>query len=454
MRSFSGIGRVAAIGAVIAAIALVGLMLFGGGAGGYSVTARFLNAGQLVKGNPVQVGAVAIGSVTGIKISDDGRAEIELEIDDEHAPLRKGTRAEIRQFSQSGLANRYVDLQLPPHSENEIPDGGLIDSDNTVTQVDLDELYNTLDEETRRSLQGFFKGSADQWRGRAEQANVGFEYLNPALSTSSRLFDELTKDTPLLELPRGQLAARDRARRAPRRPREPDRHSTRPRALGSQKSALAESIGLLPPFMRRANTTFVNLRSTLDEVDPLVDASKPVAKRLQPFLSQARAFAADAEPTVRDLSVTIRRGGRGNDLIDLLGSSRRSRTSRRPRSAAATRRPAAASSTWARPAARSRSRSPPRGGAGEIGFARPFMPPTSSAGSTTSRPPAAASTPSAPRPRLHHVHQHPAPGRGGHGPVQALPGRRRGPRRTAPTCSRKRSGSGLGCDESHRAVPK
>ena len=174
MRSFSGIGRVAAMGAVVAAIALVALVLFGGGGGGYSVTARFLNAGQLVKGNPVQVGGVPVGSVSGIRIADDGRAEIELEIDDEHAPLRVGTRAEIRQFSQSGLANRYIDLSLPPHSENEIPDGGLIDTDRTVTQVDLDELYNTLDEETRRSLQGFFKGSADQIRGRADQANLGF----------------------------------------------------------------------------------------------------------------------------------------------------------------------------------------------------------------------------------------------------------------------------------------
>jgi len=76
-----------------------------------------------VKGTPVQVGGVPVGSVSGIRIADDGRAEIELEIDAEHAPLRVGTRAEIRQFSQSGLANRYVDLSLPPHSDNEIPDG-------------------------------------------------------------------------------------------------------------------------------------------------------------------------------------------------------------------------------------------------------------------------------------------------------------------------------------------
>jgi len=94
--------------------------------------------------------------------------------------------------------------------------------------------------------------------------------------------------------------------------------STTTRALGSQKEALAESIGRLPPFMRRANTTFVNLRATLDDLDPLVEESKPVARRLGPFLTQARAFAADAEPTVRDLSLTIRRRGRANDVLDLL----------------------------------------------------------------------------------------------------------------------------------------
>src|SRR5215210_2167794 len=317
----SAIGRVAAVGAVVAAIVLVALILFGGtGVGGYKVKAVFLNAGQLVKGNPVQVGGVPVGSVKGIRITDDGHAEIEMSIDGDHAPLRRGTRAEIRQFSQSGLANRYIDLKLPPDSDDEIPDGGVIETDKTVTQVDLDELYNLLDPETRRSLQGFFKGSAAQWRDVEHEANVGFEYLNPALSTSRRLFNELTRDTPLLQrflVDSSQMVTALAERRDDLAGLIGNLNETT-RALGSQKEALAESIGRLPPFMRRANTTFVDLRSTLDEVDPLVEASKPVAKRLGPFLSQARAFAADAEPTVRDLSLTIRNAGRANDLIDLM----------------------------------------------------------------------------------------------------------------------------------------
>jgi phospholipid/cholesterol/gamma-HCH transport system substrate-binding protein len=321
VRTLSATGRVAAVGALVAAIVLVGLILFaGGGVGGYTVKARFLNAGQLVKGNPVQVGGVAIGSVKGIHITDDGQAEITMSIDGDHAPLRQGTRAEIRQFSQSGLANRYVDLSLPPNTDQKIPDGGVIPTDKTVTQVDLDELYNTLDARTRTALQDFFKGSAAQWHDQAAEANVGFEYLNPALSTSRRLFNELTKDTPLLQrflVDSSRMVTALASRRDDLAGLIGNLNDTT-RALGSQKEALAESIGRLPPFMRRANTTFVDLRSTLDAVDPLVEASKPVAKRLGPFLSQARAFAADAKPTVRDLSVTIRHAGRANDLIDLM----------------------------------------------------------------------------------------------------------------------------------------
>jgi phospholipid/cholesterol/gamma-HCH transport system substrate-binding protein len=124
--------------------------------------------------------------------------------------------------------------------------------------------------------------------------------------------------------------------------------------------------------MRRANTTFVDLRSTLDQVDPLVEASKPVAKRLQPFLSQARAFAADAEPTVRDLSLTIHRAGGSNDLINLLHSFpplADIATATKQRSYAPGGRKFPVGETRG---AFQESVDALKGGAGEIGYARPY----------------------------------------------------------------------------------
>ena len=68
--------------------------------------------------------------------------------------------------------------------------------------------------------------------------------------------------------------------------------------------------------MRSFNTTSVNLRAALDDVDPLVDAAKPVALRLRPFFRELRGASSRPVPTVRDLDQVVRRGGRDNDLVE------------------------------------------------------------------------------------------------------------------------------------------
>jgi phospholipid/cholesterol/gamma-HCH transport system substrate-binding protein len=315
-------GRVAAIGAVVAAIVIVAILLFAGG-GSYSVTAYFHNAAQLVKGNPVEIGGTSVGSVDDIKLTDNGQAAIKLSIEDDHKPIPEGTQAVIRQASQSGIANRYVELELPPGRKDgkvtNIPDGGKIAITRTTTTVDLDQLFNTLDPPTRTALKAFFRNSAEQFKGKTAQQRQTFHYLNPALSTSSRVFGELNRDNPLLA-----RFLQDSARLvnalAEKRATLTDlitNANTTFRALASQRVALMEAISRLPDFMRQANTTFVNLRAALDDVDPLVNASKPVAKKLRPFLHVLRGLARDARPTVRDLADVAFAPGANNDLFDL-----------------------------------------------------------------------------------------------------------------------------------------
>ena len=321
MRSVSVAGRVAAVGAVVAAIVIVAILLFAGG-GGYKVKARFENASQLVSGNLVEIGGTKAGTVGNIKITDDGQAEIELNIDDRYKKLPEGTQAVIRQASQSGIANRYVDLQLPPgnnRSGKEIADGGMIPITKTTTAVDLDQLFNTLDPPTRQAITDFFVNSRDQVKGKEEQQRATFKYLNPALSTSSRLFNELNRDSPLLArfLQDSSTLVTALAEKRDDLAALIGNANRTFRALGNQRAALGESIARLPDFMRTANTTFVNLRAALDDVDPLVNASKPVAKKLQPFLAQLRPLAHDAQPTIRDLSNIVLKKGKDNDLFNL-----------------------------------------------------------------------------------------------------------------------------------------
>ena len=89
------------------------------------------------------------------------------------------------------------------------------------------------------------------------------------------------------------------------------------RAIGDQNVALERTLELLPDTLRKANTTFVNLRSTLDDLDRLVAVSKPATRELAPFLRELRPVVREARPTVADLSTLIRSPGENNDLIDL-----------------------------------------------------------------------------------------------------------------------------------------
>jgi len=306
---------------VLAAAVLVAFVLFGGGSG-YQVTARFLNAGQLVKGNEVQIGGVPAGSVDSIRITPDGRADVKLTIEDRFTPLPRGTRAVVKQQSLSGIANRFVDLELGDGDGPTIAGGGRIGPDDTDVAVELDQIFNLFDPVSRVAVQDFIQGSRKMIEGRGQELNRGTKFLNPSLSTSRRLFGELARDEVLLRdflTDSSNLVGALAERRSDLTGAVGNLNRTFG-ALRSEKSALAESVERLPPFMRRANTTFVNLRAALDDVDPLVDASEPVARRLEPFLAEARGFAADAEPTVRDLSATIRRGGPGNDLIEFANS--------------------------------------------------------------------------------------------------------------------------------------
>src|SRR5919106_2687690 len=322
-----GITRFAALAAVIAASVLVALLLFGGGGESYTLKARFINAGQLVKGNLVELGGVQIGQVTDFEITDDGRAEVEFEVEEDYAPLPAGSRFLIRPGSLSSVANRFIEVHLPSASATDaeageqemLEDGAVIDSNRTTSVVEIDTFFSLFDKKTRESIQGFFRGGRRQYAGVGDDANRGLPYLKTNLSAASRLFRELTYDPPVLErfiVDSSRLVTALAEREGELSPLVNHLNRTT-RALGSEKEALAEVVTRLPDFMRTANSTYVNLRAALDDVDPLVEASKPVARKLGPYLDELRPFANEAVPTIRDLAALTGSPGADNDLLEL-----------------------------------------------------------------------------------------------------------------------------------------
>ncbi len=313
-------GRIVAILAIVAVAVL--LVMFVGGDDEYEVTAEFQNASQLVPGNQVMVGGLSAGSVKEIGLGANGQAEVRFTVSEQYAPLPRGTTATVRLGSLSSVAGRQVQLTLPPEGAGdgeEIEDGGTLTQSETVSAVDLDEIFNTLDVETVKDFKEVITGFRDSYEGVTKEANEGARYFNPLLSTSRRVFGELNRSPEALEsliVDASSLSALLAERRDDLSGLVSNA-STALGAIGRQRQALADTINQLPAFLRQANTTFVNLRSTLDDVDPLVAASIPVADRLGPFFREFRAAAADAVPTIRDLDTIVRRPGKANDLVEL-----------------------------------------------------------------------------------------------------------------------------------------
>src|SRR4051794_30743568 len=103
--------RIFVLAAMIIAIGVAVLLMFSGG-GAHSITAELQNAGQIVKGNQVKVGGTAVGSVKSVDVTSDGHGIVKFSVDNGYAPLRRGTKAIVKQTSLSGIANRFIDLEL------------------------------------------------------------------------------------------------------------------------------------------------------------------------------------------------------------------------------------------------------------------------------------------------------------------------------------------------------
>jgi phospholipid/cholesterol/gamma-HCH transport system substrate-binding protein len=294
------------------------VLLFGGD-DGHRYKLLFTTAGQLVPGNEVQIGGTPVGSVESIELTEDNQAEVEISVEQE---LHEGTTAVIRNPSLSNVAGRYVSISPGPDNAPELSEDEPLTAEATRTPVDLDQLFNAFDERTRKGLKGVIQGFAGTYAGKGQEANETYRYFAPALSSTDRLLKQLGRDQRvftdfIVDTSKVVTAL------AERRDDLTGLVSNSNRALAAiaeQNAAFDRSLQLLPPTLRQANTTFVNLRAALDDIDPLVNTAKPATKDLQPFLERLRPVIRRALPVFTDLRLTVSRPGQDNDLAEFVKS--------------------------------------------------------------------------------------------------------------------------------------
>jgi phospholipid/cholesterol/gamma-HCH transport system substrate-binding protein len=302
------------------AVLLAWFLLFRQG-GGYEVKLRLSNASQLVTGDQVKVGGIPVGDIRDITLAPDGEALLTVGIDDgRFTPLHRDSRVEVRSTSLSGVANRYLSLTPGPNNFPTIPDGGEIPASDATAEVDLDEVLNALDPQTQRDLRTAVRLGGRGFAGPAgRQLGSAIEALNPGLSQTDATEREVLRDQPALE--RFILESADVVGAVASRP--DDLHGLvgnargTLEALASRDTQLDATLRKLPPTLRAANTTLVNLRGAVSDVRPTIRSLQPAAPLIAKFLVRPLPITSQNLPVIKQLRRNIDGPGNG-DLIGVL----------------------------------------------------------------------------------------------------------------------------------------
>ncbi len=314
-------GRPLAIGALALVVLLVAYIVFAGG-GGATYKLEFAEADQLVRGNQVQVGGVPVGSVTNLELTHDFKAIVTIHVDSSLTPLHAGTTAQVRVPSLSSVANRYIALSLGPNNAPALADGAKLPASATKDVTDLDQLFNTFNPQTRKGLQQFIQGTAEQYVGQSKNLAAATEYFAPSLTSTDHLFAELVRDQSTFTkfLVETAKAVTTIGARAPQLSSLVENANTTFTAAGEQQANLARGLKELPIALRQGNRTFAELPSTFSALTTLINAQKPTVKPLSQLLTKLEPLLKTATPVVTNFANAFSRPGPNNDLTDLVNA--------------------------------------------------------------------------------------------------------------------------------------
>jgi phospholipid/cholesterol/gamma-HCH transport system substrate-binding protein len=308
------LGRIAAM--VLFTLSVFGLLMFlwasfGGTLPlrpeGYRFKAAFPEAAGLVKEADVRLAGVNVGKVKDKELGAGGRTTlIEMEVANRFAPIKADTRAVLRQ--KSLLGETYVELTPGSTDGEDLEEGGTLPSGSVDETVELDEVFQAFDPETRKNFQEwmheagivstdefsqdfsdslgnaapFFEDGADLLRPLDEQEVA----LRRLVRDSGRVFDAISREDGQL---RGLIVNGEATFSA----------------LASRDDALAETFEVFPTFLRETRATVQRLETFARNTDPLVRDLREPAGDLAPTLRDLGDLSPDLEKLFHNIDPLV-----------------------------------------------------------------------------------------------------------------------------------------------------
>lgn len=305
--------RRAVVGALLAAVAAVVLVVAMSGDSGYKVHLELANAGGLIKGSNVRVDGTPVGKVTKIDVDRQDRVTAELRIDKKHAePIGRDARATVQVDGLFG--ERYVDLNRGD-VRDPLPSGSTIPASHTDVSVRLDDVVDAADVPTREALGVFLAEQGRSLAGRGDDLAKMLAALPPTLSSTRDLVAEFGDDQQALArlVDESDAVLSSVARQRAGLGSLMHRAGGALDALGSRADDLGETVRRAPATIASANRALASLQGAATPLVAAAHGLRATAPSLTAALRELPAFSQAATPTLdtlRDVTPQLERLGR------------------------------------------------------------------------------------------------------------------------------------------------
>jgi phospholipid/cholesterol/gamma-HCH transport system substrate-binding protein len=277
-------------------------------------TAQAVTPGQ---GQSVRVSGVQIGAIGQVTLKN-GMAVVEMDIDQKYQHIMH-TDATALLRPRTGLKDMFIELSPGTKNAPTAKPGWTIPVSNTLPDVNLDEVFASLDADTRSYLDLLVNGAGQGLKGqggnqlaqvlqRFEPTHRDLARLNKAVAVRGtnlrRLVNSLQRLNTALAAKQGQLVSLV------------DQSSTVFRALASEDANISRSVADLPATLTQATTTLGKVTTFANVLAPAATNLLPAATHLTaanhalaalarpstPIIkNQIRPFVVAARPLVRNL---------------------------------------------------------------------------------------------------------------------------------------------------------
>jgi phospholipid/cholesterol/gamma-HCH transport system substrate-binding protein len=275
------------IGMCLAGVAVVLILSgLGGSNQNYIVYARFSDASGLLPNFFVKIDQLQAGIVKSVTLNKaENQVIVKMALDNAAAPIGTGASADIRPVNL--LGEKYVDL-LPGNLNHPLPSGSTIPITRTGTPVELDDVFNTLDPNTRAGLGIIINEAGLAMAGQGANFMQTLRDLPPTLSQARQVVGEVAAENAQL----AQAVVNGNQDLL---------------AVNSHKNDLQRLIVAGQQALRSINTARTQLGQTVDSAPGGLTQLRSSLAELQQSAVALTPAAADLQQTTPSLAQTLAR---------------------------------------------------------------------------------------------------------------------------------------------------